>query len=141
MAELYSLSSVTVVIKNSTYGNITLSGGANRDEIELRRSNEGFTKEDSADGNSVFSHNASKAGECDITIRQTSRLAKELQDFFNFCQANPLAAVSSIEVKDTLGVVDSSMENALPSNLASNKLGQTAGSRMFSFISESLDMQ
>lgn len=141
MAELYALSEVTVVIKNDSYGNITLSGGANRDEIEFRRTNDVFTKEDSADGNSVFSLNKSKAGECDITIRQTSRFVKELQDFVNFCQSNPLLAPSTIEAKDTLGVVDVSMEDVVPSVLPANTLGQTAGSRTWGFISASLDMQ
>lgn len=141
MAEKYSLSRVTVTIKNDTFKTLTLSGGSNRDSIEVRRSNELFTKEDSADGPSVFSHNASKAGEIDIVIKQTSKLIADLVSFANFCQSNPELAESTIEIKDTFGVINVRAEGLFPSNLADNSVGQTAGNRTFSFMCEKLDMQ
>ena len=70
MAELYSLSKVTVIITNPTFGQVIIADGGNKDSIEIRRTNEGFTKEDSADGPSVFTHNASKAGESEIILKQ-----------------------------------------------------------------------
>ena len=141
MAEKYSLSKVTLVIKNDTFGQITISGGSNKDNIVLRRSNPSFTKEDSADGPSVFTHNASKAGEVEITIKQTSRNIKDLTDFFNFCQANPELATSSMEVKDVFNVVNATAEEVFPSEMAENTLGQTPGNRTFPFISGKIDFQ
>lgn len=141
MAEKYSLSRVTVTIKNPTFRTLTLAGGSNRDSISIRRSNELFSKEDSADGNSVMSHNASKAGEIDIVLKQTSSLVADLIAFANFCQSNPELAESTIEIRDSFGVVNVRAEGLFPSILADNDLGQTAGNRTFSFICETLDMQ
>lgn len=141
MPELYSLSKVSVVINNATFGQIVIADGSNKDSIELRRSNEGFTKEDSADGPSVFTHNASKAGEIDLTLVQTSRNIADLVAFYNFCQSNPELAESTLEVKDVFGVVNARAESVFPNVLAPNPLGQTAGMRTFSYISEKLDMQ
>lgn len=141
MPELYSLSKVTVTISNPVFGQIIIADGGNKDTIEVRRTNEGFTKEDSADGPSVFTHNASKAGEADLTLKQTSRFIPDLTDFFNFCQANPEQAASTMEIKDVFGVVNARLEDVFPSNLADNSLGQTSGTRAFPFIAGKVDMQ
>lgn len=141
MPELYSLSKVSVVIINPTFGQILIADGGNKDTIEVRRSNEGFTKEDSADGPSVITHSASKAGESDITLKQTSRHIKDLTDFYNFCQSNPELAASTMEIKDVFGVVNARLEDVFPSKLADNSLGQTSGTRQFGYICNKLDMQ
>ena len=141
MAELYSLSKVTVIIINPTFGQIVIADGSNKDTIEVRRSNEGFTKEDSADGPSVFSHNASKAGEADIILKQTSRFIPDLTNFFNFCQAHPELAASTMEVKDVFGVINARLEDVFANKLADNTVGQTAGTRSFGYICNKLDMQ
>ena len=141
MTELYSLSKVTVIIINPTFGQIVIADGSNKDTIEVRRTNEGFTKEDSADGPSVFSHNASKAGESDITLKQTSRFVSDLTDFYNFCQAHPELAASTMEIKDVFGVINARLEDMFPNKLADNTVGQTAGTRAFSYICGKLDMQ
>ena len=141
MAELYSLSKVTVIITNPTFGQVIIADAGNKDSIEVRRSNEGFTKEDSADGPSVFTHNASKAGEADIILKQTSRFVPDLTNFFNYCQAHPELAASTMEVKDVFGVVNARLEDMFPSKLADNALGQASGIRSFPFICGKLDMQ
>ncbi|MCK4500691.1 DUF3277 family protein [Candidatus Babeliales bacterium] len=141
MAELYSLSKVSVIITNPTFGQIIIADGGNKDSIEIRRTNEGFTKEDSADGPSVFTHNASKAGESEIILKQTSRFIPDLTNFYNFCQAHPELAASTMEIKDVFGVVNTRLEDMFPNKLADNSIGQTAGTRSFGYICNKLDMQ
>ena len=141
MAELYSLSKVSVIITNPTFGQIIIADGGNKDSIEIRRTNEGFTKEDSADGPSVFTHNASKAGESEIILKQTSRFIPDLTNFYNFCQAHPELAASTMEIKDVFGVVNTRLEDMFPNKLADNSIGQTAGTRAFGYICNKLDMQ
>lgn len=141
MAELYSLSKVTVIIINPTFGQVIIADGGNKDSIEIRRSNESFSKEDSADGPSVFSHNASKAGEAEIVLKQTSRFIPDLTNFFNFCQSHPELAASTMEVKDVFGVINARLEDVFASKLADNSAGQTGGTRGFGYICNKLDMQ
>ena len=141
MAELYSLSRVTVTITNANFGQVLLAGGSNRDTIVFRRSNPAFSKEDSADGPSVITHNANKAGEVEMTVKQTSRLIADLTDFFNFCQANPDLAESEISATDPFGVVNVVARGVFPSEMAENTLDQTAGARTFPFISTEIDFQ
>lgn len=139
--EVYSLSRVIVTISNETFGSIQLGGGSNRDEIVFRRTNPAFSKEDSADGNSVITHNANKSGEIDITLKQTSRVIGDLEDFFNFCQDNPSLAESRLVAKDEFGVIDVLATGLFPTTMADNTAGQTASSRTFPFIAANIDFQ
>lgn len=132
--KVFSLSTVNVVITNSTYGQITIGGsGKLLGEVRYGYVNDLFRMQTTPDGGAVFDYNKSLAGTINITFKQTSYHIAELLDFIRWCRNNPQSAESSITITDTLGNIACQASAVFPSKIPDNSVTETASDRTFDF--------
>ena len=135
MAKVYSLTTVSVIITNEIFGQITIGGpGKLVGSVKYDYDGDAFSIDTTPDGGYVTNYNNSKCGWVEIDIKQTSSHIAELTDFINWCRSNPSNAASTIKITDALGNIACSGAGAYPSKIPGNTVGESASDRTFRFI-------
>lgn len=142
MAKVFSLTTVTMVIENTTKGIITIGGaGKMVGSVGYAYKNDIFSMDDTPDGGYVANFNSSKAGTVSVRLRQTSSHIAELTDFIKWCRSNPQLAMSNITISDALGNIACSASGVFPVKIPNNDANETAGDRTFEFLAGEIDSE
>ena len=142
MAIVHSLSSVSVVITNDVLGTIQIGGGGKQvDTVSYNFDTDMFSKQATADGGVIFSHNAARDGTISITLKQTSPHIGDLTRFYEDARINPYSAGSTITIKDGIGTINVVARDCLPTRLPQNSVSDTPSDREFGFICGQINPQ
>lgn len=135
MSKIVSLATVSVIISNPNYEQIVVGGnGQMVGQIGMQRDKAAFGMQGYADGGYVVSHTKDRTGSFDLQISQASSLISRLTRFFNWCEANPNLAESTITVLDSLGNIEGYGSGVFPDKIPDNQVSGTVQSRTFTFM-------
>lgn len=142
MAKLFSLSTVTVTISNPNYEQIVIGGNASMvGNISMSRSKAAFSMVGSPDGGWAAGYQKDRTGEVSVSISQSSSLIARLTRFFNWCEANPNLAESTISVADSLGNIQGFASGVFPDKIPDNSVGESVSTRTFSFMAGNITFE
>lgn len=135
MAKVFSLTTVSVIITNTVYGQITIGGaGKMVGSVRYAYDKDAFSMESTPDGGYVANFNNDKSGSIEIDIKQSSSHVVELTNYINWCRNNPSQAMSSIKITDPLGNIACSANGVWPTKIPDNGVTESVGDRNFKFI-------
>ena len=142
MANVFSLTTVSVVITNPIYGQITIGGaGKMVGSVGYAYNADAFSMEHTPDGGYVANFNNDKSGEINLSIKQTSSHIQELTDFINWCRSNPVNAMSTLKITDPLGNIAASASGVLPTKIPDNQVGESLSDRQFKFLAGEINSE
>ena len=142
MAKVFSLTTVSVVITNAIYGQITIGGaGKMVGNVGYSYNVDAFSLEHTPDGGYVMNFNNDKSGEINLSIKQTSSHIQELTDFINWCRNNPMSAMSDLKITDPLGNIAASATGVLPTKIPDNQVTESLGDRQFKFVAGEINSE
>lgn len=142
MAKVFSLTTVSVIITNDIYGQITIGGaGKLLGSVKYGYDADAFSLDTTPDGGYVANYNNSKSGYVEVDFKQTSSHIVEMTDFVNWCRSNPKNAASTLKIVDSLGNIACSAAGVYPTRIPDNSVSESAGSRTFRLIAGELESE
>lgn len=143
-AKVISLSKVIVTINNGS-DRLIIGGGNGSsgllDTVSYNYDNDAYSGTSTADGGYAVSHNISRAGSVNITLKQTSPYIADLTSLFNKLLDNPASAESTMTITDNLGNIDCVANSLFPAKLPGNTNNGSVQTRSFDFISGEIIQQ
>ena len=139
---VYSLTTVNLVITNPTYGQITIGGGGKLvGQLSYNYNANIFDMEGSPDGGYVVNFQRNKTGQIQVSVNQTSPHIRELNEFAQWCSANPELSDSNMKITDSLGNIALSANGVYIQQIAPNQIGATASQRQYTFLAGEINVE